>query len=91
MPKESKPAPNMLRAAADNLNPPFNISPAQYATRVAVATAQATVALAEQQKRTADAAELGNMIAARHMGIFRSADEYAAVETKIRGLLGLDA
>lgn len=52
--------------------------------------ALATVALAEQQARTADALELGNMIAARHMGIFRSAEEYAAVESKIRGLLGLE-
>ena len=59
--------------------------------RATAAQAQATIALAEQQKRAAAAAELGNMIAARHMGIFRSADEYAAVESKIRGLLGLDA
>jgi hypothetical protein len=55
------------------------------------AHACAVLMQAHEQKRTADAAELGNMIAARHMGIFRSASEYAAVETKIRGLLGLDA
>jgi len=82
---------NMLRAAEENLKPPRDITFEQYANRVAAAQAQATIALAEQQKRAAAAAELGNMIAARHMGIFRSADEYAAVESKIRGLLGLDA
>jgi len=91
MPKETKPKADLLQSARANLIAPFNITPQQYMQRVAAAQAQATIALAEQQKRTADAAELGNMIAARHMGIFRSADEYAAVEHKIRGLLGLDA
>jgi hypothetical protein len=55
------------------------------------ALAQATVALAEQQARTADALDLANMIAARHMGIFDTAEEYRAVAVKIRTLLGLPA
>ena len=91
MPKEAKSKPDYIAAAKLNLNAPDGITIEQYTNRATAAQAQATIALAEQQKRAAAAAELGNMIAARHMGIFRSADEYAAVESKIRGLLGLDA
>jgi len=54
---------NMLRAAEENLKPPRDITFEQYANRVAAAQAQATIALAEQQKRTADALETANLIA----------------------------
>jgi hypothetical protein len=65
MPKEPKPKPDpdYLGNAKANLIAPFNITPAQYTQRLAGAQAQATIALAEQQARTADALETANLIA----------------------------
>jgi hypothetical protein len=54
-----------------------------------VATALATVALAYEQQRTADALELANLIQARALGAFDSAEEYKATRDKIRELAGL--
>ena len=61
--EKPKPDPDYLGNAKANLIAPFNISPQQYEIRVAAAQVQATIALAEQQARAADALETSNLIA----------------------------
>jgi hypothetical protein len=58
-----KPDPDYLGNAKANLIAPFNISQQQYTVRIAAAQVQATIALAEQQARAADALETANLIA----------------------------
>ncbi|QDK01948.1 hypothetical protein SEA_VIBAKI_68 [Arthrobacter phage Vibaki] len=89
MPKEPKPKPDYLAAAKDNLQAPHGITLEQYANRAAAAQVQATIALAEHQARTADALELANLIQARALGAFDTAEEYKATRDKIRALAGL--
>lgn len=55
----------------------------------AYAQAYATLELAKQQARTADALELANLIQARALGAFDTAEEYKATRDKIRELAGL--
>lgn len=56
---------------------------------VARAQAEATLALTFEQARTADALELANLIQARALGAFDTAEEYKATRDKIRALAGL--
>jgi hypothetical protein len=85
--------PGLIEAATKNLEDNWKSPFADGAPRqlpIILGQAQATLALAIAQTRTADAAELGNMIAARHMGIYNNPAEYRAVENKLRELLGLE-
>jgi hypothetical protein len=72
-----------LKIAKDNLTAPNNITPQQYALRVAAAQAAATIALVEQQKTA-------NLIAASTSGwAWDSVEELDDAQTRIREAVGL--
>lgn len=86
MPKPKK--TGYLEAAKENLNLHEGISAAQAGHRIAAAQALATVALAEQQTRTADALETRNLIALLDLKA-RSQQPNAGLNTLVHDRLGL--